>query len=58
MFISRYEGCHEANLNGLNRNTERTSEFGVGITWNAWHGHWHSLREVQMAVRVADFRFN
>ncbi len=42
-----YNRCHLSNLNGINFNS-RGNKWG--ITWDAWRGGSHSLRETEMAI--------
>ena len=42
-----YKGCHHSNLNGLYGSTE----YGEGLNWYAWHGHYYSLPRTEMKVR-------
>ena len=50
-FISRYENCHSANLNGFNYNIIG-HEYASGINWNTWKGQYHSLKEVRMEIKA------
>ncbi|XP_049302790.1 microfibril-associated glycoprotein 4-like [Bactrocera dorsalis] len=47
-----YRTCHASNLNGLYLGGEVSEEeYGQGVVWHAWRGHYYSLKYVQMAIR-------
>ncbi|XP_063788549.1 microfibril-associated glycoprotein 4-like [Pseudophryne corroboree] len=48
---SWYKDCHSANLNGLYLKGPIT-QYGTGITWGGWRGHYYSLKKSEMKIAV------
>jgi hypothetical protein len=42
-----YKDCHTANLNGL----YGSSDYGKGLTWYKWKGHFTSMKTTEMKIR-------
>jgi hypothetical protein len=53
--INRHGRCHISNPNGLNLNSNKTNTYANGIIWKSWRGYYHSVAEVQLAVREMGF---
>lgn len=49
-----YNVCHQTNPNGVYSWGANGANYGVGITWFPWKGHYYSMKKYIMMIRPLD----